>query len=35
LIAAASAILLFSPLAIAIPLRRATRVDCTVALRDD
>jgi putative ABC transport system permease protein len=35
LVAAASAILLFAPLAIAIPLLRATRVDCTVALRDD
>ena len=32
---AAGAILLTSPLALAIPLRRATRVDCTVALREE
>jgi len=32
---AACAILAFSPLAIAIPLLRATRVDCTVALREE
>ena len=32
---AAAAILLLSPVAIAVPLRRATRVDCTVALRDE
>ena len=35
LVTAVCAILLFAPLAIAIPLLRATRVDCTVALRDD
>ena len=35
LIAAACAVLLFSPLAIALPLLRATRVDCTVALREE
>jgi putative ABC transport system permease protein len=35
LAAAAFAILVFSPLAIAIPLLRATRVDCTVALREE
>jgi ABC-type antimicrobial peptide transport system permease subunit len=32
---AACAILLISPAAIFVPLRRATRVDCTVALRDE
>jgi putative ABC transport system permease protein len=32
---AASTILLVSPAAIYIPLRRATRVDCTVALREE
>jgi len=32
---AAAAILLVSPLALAVPLRRATRVDCTVALREE
>ncbi len=32
---AMAAILLISPAAILIPLRRATRVDCTVALRDE
>ncbi|MGB7762342.1 MAG: ABC transporter permease [Bryobacteraceae bacterium] len=35
LAAAACAILAFSPLATAIPLLRATRVDCTVALREE
>jgi putative ABC transport system permease protein len=32
---AASTILLVSPVAIYVPLRRATRVDCTVALREE
>jgi len=32
---AAAATLLLSPLAIAVPLLRATRVDCTVALREE
>ncbi len=35
MILAISAILLISPLALAVPLRRATRVDCTVALREE
>ena len=35
LFAAASVILIFSPLAIYAPLRRALRVDCTVALREE
>jgi putative ABC transport system permease protein len=33
--AAAATILLLSPAAIYAPLRRATRVDCTVALREE
>jgi hypothetical protein len=28
-------ILLISPLAVYVPLRRATRIDCTVALREE
>jgi ABC-type antimicrobial peptide transport system permease subunit len=32
---AAFGVLLVSPLAIYVPLRRATRVDCTVALREE
>jgi putative ABC transport system permease protein len=32
---AVSVILLISPLALVVPLRRATRVDCTVALREE
>ena len=35
LLLAASAVLLISPVAIYWPLRRATRVDCTVALREE
>ena len=35
LLLAAAAILLVSPFALAVPLRRATRVDCTVALREE
>jgi len=35
LAAACTAILLLAPLAILIPMRRATRVDCTTALRAD
>jgi ABC-type antimicrobial peptide transport system permease subunit len=35
LVLAVLAILLLSPAAIAIPLRRAVRVDCTVALREE
>jgi putative ABC transport system permease protein len=35
LAAAAGSILIFAPLAIALPLRRATRVDTSVALRDE
>jgi putative ABC transport system permease protein len=35
LVLAASSILLISPAAIYRPLRRATRVDCTVALREE
>jgi ABC-type antimicrobial peptide transport system permease subunit len=35
LAAAAVAILLISPLALYVPLRRATAVDCTVALREE
>jgi len=35
LAAAAIAILVISPVAIYVPLRRATAVDCTVALRED
>ena len=31
---AASAVLLFAPLAVYTPVRRATRVECTVALRE-
>ena len=33
--AAAAAILLISPAAVYVPLRRATRIDCTVALREE
>ena len=32
---AVSVILLMSPLALLVPLRRATSVDCTVALREE
>ena len=32
---ASASILLVSPLALFIPLRRATHVDCTVALREE
>jgi hypothetical protein len=32
---AAATILLISPLAVYVPLRRATRVDCTIALREE
>ncbi len=32
---AASLILLIAPLALFVPLQRATRVDCTVALREE
>jgi putative ABC transport system permease protein len=32
---AASTVLLVSPLAICVPLRRAIRVDCMVALREE
>ena len=32
---AAAAVLVVSPVAIYVPLRRATRVDCTIALRDE
>ena len=32
---ALSAILLISPAALYVPLRRATRVDCIVALREE
>ena len=35
LVLASGTILLISPAAIYLPLRRATRVDCTVALRDE
>jgi ABC-type antimicrobial peptide transport system permease subunit len=35
LAAAAIVILVISPFAIYVPLRRATAVDCTVALRED
>ena len=35
LLIASAAILLISPVAIVVPLRRATRVDCTVALREE
>jgi ABC-type antimicrobial peptide transport system permease subunit len=35
LVLASCAVLLAAPAAIYLPLRRATRVDCTVALRDE
>lgn len=35
LIVACGAILLMTPLAVSVPLRRALRVDCTVALREE
>jgi ABC-type antimicrobial peptide transport system permease subunit len=35
LAAAAIAILMISPVALYVPLRRATAVDCTVALREE
>jgi putative ABC transport system permease protein len=35
LAAAAIAILVISPIALYVPLRRATAVDCTVALREE
>jgi hypothetical protein len=35
LIVAALSIVLIAPLAISLPLLRATRVDCTVALRQE
>ena len=35
LVLACWAILLMTPLAVSIPLRRALRVDCTVALREE